>query len=256
MMKMRHCRSASRWLAARGRRALPLALAFMLGSAWPAWSQAVPGSGQLAVRSDGFIFWIQDGFRHTVYPTPLSDEQINAMPEGAPLNASLVPAPPAGAPTDSTAPQPTGSSRADRLALYQPCLCYLVRGPGQRSDLVIQVTQVQREAWSSIKDTNPTNQPPRDGYEYIMVSLKIIYREGPRDLPYSADRYDFTLIDNNDTLYTPAFVFEPNALISQTIYPGSEVNGQVAYQVPREHLNDFVLVWRYNDERPVWFAIS
>ncbi len=88
-----------------------------------------------------------------------------------------------------------------------------------------------------------------------MVSLKINYVNGPRDLPFSADRFDFTLIDANDTLYSPAFVFEPQPLISQTIYPGSEVSGQVAYLVPKEH-RDLVLVWRYNDDRPTWFAIQ
>src|SRR5918911_1308122 len=67
-------------------RALPALLAV---SAWPALAQVPPSSGQLAVRSDGFLFWIQDGARHVVYPTPLSDQQINGLPEGAPLNAAL-----------------------------------------------------------------------------------------------------------------------------------------------------------------------
>ena len=236
------------------RRAVALALAFMLGSAWPVWSQAVPGNGQLAVRSDGFIFWIQDGQRHPVYPAPLSDEQINALPEGVPLNASLVVPPPTG--VGAPPPQPTGRSRADRLLLGQPCLCSVIRGTGVRSDLVIQVTEVDRDAWARIKDTNPSNQQPRDGFDYIMVRLKIIYRDGPRDLPVSADRFDFTVLDENDTLYTPAFVIEPGQpLISQTIYPGSTVEGYIAYQIPRSY-RDVVLVWHYSDDNPTWFAIS
>ena len=71
------------------RRALPIAAALLIGSALPTFGQA--GLGQLAVRSDGFIFWIENGVRHVVYPVSLSDEQINALPEGIPLNASLQP---------------------------------------------------------------------------------------------------------------------------------------------------------------------
>jgi hypothetical protein len=243
-------------LAGPSRRALPIALAFLIGSSWTVWAQAVPGAGQLAIRSDGFVFWLQDGRRHPVYPAALTDEQLNAFPEGVSLNASLVPAPPPVAPGEvPAAGQPTGSSRADRLNLHQPCICTIIRGTGQQSDVVIQVTNVQRDAWNDIRPTNPSNQLPREGFEYVMISLKIIYANGPRDLPFSADRFDFTLIDANDTLYSPAFVFEPQPLISMTIYPGSEVGGQVAYQIPRGQEN-VVLVWRYNDDRPVWFAIN
>ncbi len=69
--------------------ALPVALALLVVSAWPGLAQVSPSGGQLTVRSDGFIFWIEDGARHVVYPTPLSDQQLNALPEGAPLNAAL-----------------------------------------------------------------------------------------------------------------------------------------------------------------------
>src|SRR5919199_1529874 len=105
---LEHFMRAGRWLGRRGRRALPLALALMIGSAWPALGQVVGAGGQLAVRSDGFIFWIQDGQRHVVYPAQLSDDQINALPEGAPLNASLVPPPPPAGAAPQTPPQPTG----------------------------------------------------------------------------------------------------------------------------------------------------
>jgi hypothetical protein len=121
--------------------------------------------------------------------------------------------------------------------------------------LTIQVTGVNRDAWTSIQNTNPSNQQPRPDYVYIMVSLRIDYTNGPTDLPVSLDRYDFTLIDTNDALYSPAFVFEPQPLISQTVFPHSRVDGQVAFQVPRSG-PDVSLVWRYNSDNPVWFATS
>lgn len=232
-------------------RALPLALAFALGSAWPVFGQIAGANGQLAVRSDGFVFWIEAGQKHVVYPATLSDEQINALPEGIPLNASLAPLTPAGSPTPRP---PQGTSRADRLPLGQICQCYLVRGTGQRIDLQITVTSVDRDAWNRIRQTSPSNQQPREGTEYVMATVRVRYVSGPNDLPVSVDRFDFTMLDANDTLHTPAFVVEPQSLVSQTVFPGSEVVGSVTFQVPRGD-PDPVLVWRYNDDNARWFGI-
>jgi hypothetical protein len=231
------------------RRALPLAAALLIGSAWPTFGQA--GLGQLAVRSDGFIFWIENGVRHVVYPAPLSDEQINALPEGIPLNASLQPD------LGPTAPLvvPDGTSRASRLPLGQPCLCSLVRGTGEQSDFQITVTGVQRDAWESIRSTNPSNQQPRAGAEVVLVDLEIRYLAGPTDLPVSLDRFDYSLIDSNNALARPAFVVETRPIVSQTVFPGAVVAGQVAFQIPRGD-PDPVLVWYYNKPNARWLGLK
>jgi hypothetical protein len=236
------------------RRAALLALAFGLGATWPALAQ-VAGPGTLAVRSDGFLFWIQDGMRHVVYPAALSDDQINALPEGAPLNAALQAAGPGDAPQSAAlAPQPTGSSRAQRLQLGQWCQCTLIRGPGQRIDLAVRVADVQRDAWPQLRQVSPLNTPPRPGYEYVSVSLNVRYQRGPSDLPVSLDRFDLTAVDWNEALYSPAFVIEARPIMNTTAYPGSEIDGTVTFQVPRDSQN-LSMVWRYNDEGRVWFAL-
>src|SRR5947207_2968178 len=122
----RYCRPAEGLLRSKMWLVMPIVLALLVGSAWPAFGQAGGQGGQLAVRSDGFIFWIQDGQRHVVYPSGLSDEQINAFPEGAPLNASLL----SGTPPNpaASAPATLGTSRATRLPLGQACVCTLIRG--------------------------------------------------------------------------------------------------------------------------------
>jgi hypothetical protein len=248
-----HFRSPSRWLGKRLRQALPIALALVVGSAWPAMAQ-LGATGQLAIRSDGFVFWIQDGQRHVVYPASLSDEQINALPEGIPLNAALQPGTAPGAPSASVQAMPDGTSRTNRLVPGQTCNCFIIRGTGQRSDLQIRLTEVDRAAWPSLKLASPTNQPPKDGFDYLMLKLNIKYTGGANDLPLSVDRFDFVLLDSNDTMYVPAFVVEPEALTSNTVYPGSELNARIAYQVPRGD-PDVVMVWRHFDENRVWFGI-
>jgi hypothetical protein len=231
------------------RRALPIAAALFIGAAAPTFGQA--GLGQLAVRSDGFIFWIENGVRHVVYPVSLSDEQINALPEGIPLNASLQPD------LGPTAPLvvPDGTSRASRLRLGQPCLCSLVRGTGEQSDFQITVTGVQRDAWESLRSTSPTNQQPRAGAEIVLVDLDIRYLRGPSDLPVSLDRFDYSLIDSNNALARPAFVVEPRPIVSQTVFPGAVVSGQVAFQIPRGD-PDPVLVWSYNKPNTRWLGLQ
>lgn len=302
-MKGRWCLPA---LPAAGR-ALLLALALLLGLPWAAAAQTFPG-GQLAVRSDGFLFWIQGGQRHVVYPAALPDDQLNALPESVPLDATLQPALdaarqipgalvvrsdgfifwvqggerhlvraasldddainalPEGVPLNAALQlgpqppleaftQPPGSTPSVPLPLGQSCRCTIIRATGQRSDFQISITDVQRDAWARLRSTNPSNQQPRPGSEYVMVTLNITYIQGPSDLPVSFNRFDFVMVDSNGVVHSPAFVFEPQPFVSQTTYPGSQVGGMITFEVPRGD-QGLLLVWRYNSDRPYWFSIA
>jgi hypothetical protein len=235
------------------RQALPIALAALIGSAWPVLGQATTPNGQLTVRSDGFLFWLQDGQRHAVYPLPLSDEQINAYPEGPPLGASLMPGAPGGGQVPLRAG--TGTSRSDRIPLGQACSCYWVRGTGQRADFEIRVTDVRRNAGPTALSVMPGSQIVRAGNEMVLVTVAIRYLTGPTDLPVSVDRFDFMVVDSNNTLHQAAFVMEPGTLQTQRVFPNAQITGSIAYEIPQND-PDPVLVWRFQDDTPVWFAIQ
>jgi hypothetical protein len=92
-----------------------------------------PTENQLVIRSDGFIFLVRGGLRHLVSPIALTDEEINAFPEGEPYVAGLVPveamsaAPagsftsPAGSPAASPATRaPTSTSGTGAAAAVAP----------------------------------------------------------------------------------------------------------------------------------------
>jgi hypothetical protein len=241
-------------MLARSRLPLLLAVTFAMGTAWPALAQFATANGQLTVRSDGFVFWVQEGQKHLVYPALMSDDQINALPEGVPLNASLQPG---TANTAGFQPSalPGGTSRGDRLLLGQSCLCTIVRPSGQRSELNISVRQVQRESWPLLRAASPLNQPPRDGFEYVTVTLRIVYSQGPRDLPVSLDRFEWTMLDQNDVQYGAAFITEPDGLTATAAFPGTDITRSITFQIPKGDPN-IVLVWHYSDDRPVWFAVS
>jgi hypothetical protein len=138
--------------------------------------------------------------------------------------------------------------------LGQSCPCFLIRGTGERSDFQITVTGVQRDAWGTIRSTNPSNQQPGPGQEYVLVDLDIRYLSGPADLPASLDRFDFSLIDSNNALVRPAFAVEPRPILNQTVFPGAVVSGQVAFQIPRGD-PDPVLVWYYARPNARWLGL-
>lgn len=221
------------------------------GTLQPGLDAARQIPGALVVRSDGFVFWVQGGERHLVRPASMDDDAINAVPEGVPLNASLQlgPQPPLDALT-----QPPGSTASVPLPLGQSCRCTIIRPTGQRSDFQISITEVQRDAWARLRSTNPSNQQPKVGSEYVVVNLSITYTQGPSDLPISFNRFDFVMIDSNGVVHSPAFVIEPQPFVSTTVYPGSQVGGMVTFEVPRGD-QGLVLVWRYNSDRPYWFSI-
>jgi hypothetical protein len=213
--------------------------------------QLVGEGGFLAVRSDGFIFWIGAGSRHAVYPANYSDQQIMSRLEGVPLDAALR----AGASQPLAGPLPTGSSRADRLLPGQTCNCSRVRPTGEQITLQIRLAGFERGAWDRLRRINPLNQPPRAGFDYVSALISINYVQGPSDIPISIDRFDFTMIDANDVLYPPAFVVEQDQISSAIAYPGSQTTGSIAFEVPTAQLDRLVLVWHYNDDTPAWFGI-
>lgn len=68
--------------------------------------------GQVAVRSDGAVYLISNGQRRWVATVVISDDEINAYPEGEPIFAGLAPMGSSGASTAATNPQSKPSTSA------------------------------------------------------------------------------------------------------------------------------------------------
>jgi hypothetical protein len=83
--------------------------------------------GQVALRSDGAVYIISSGQRRWVATAPLSDDEINALPEGEPIYVGLAlagsaqaaapaakpagSAPPASAPAAQASPAPAAAAK-------------------------------------------------------------------------------------------------------------------------------------------------
>jgi hypothetical protein len=63
--------------------------------------QQAPPDGQVAVRSDGAVYLIANGQRRWIAPVVITDDEINAYPEGEPIYYGVAPLP---APPTSTVP--------------------------------------------------------------------------------------------------------------------------------------------------------
>jgi hypothetical protein len=69
--------------------------------------------GQVAVRSDGAVYLISGGVRRWIAAVPISDDDLNAYPEGDPIYVGLGPP---GAAGSTTASAPSSSSSSSSSA--------------------------------------------------------------------------------------------------------------------------------------------
>src|SRR5581483_12318982 len=79
----------------------PLLLGLALLATLPAAAQTTAGptlsqppavlQNQLVEKADGTVYVVRDGTRHQVAAVSLSDDDINAIPEGSPYSNGLVP---------------------------------------------------------------------------------------------------------------------------------------------------------------------
>ncbi len=92
----------------------------MLGTALaPVGAQQIaPADGQLAVRSDGAVYLIYNAQRYWVPTVQITDEELNAYPEGEPIYAGLAPL--GSQTTASTSPRVTGSPSASTSTASRP----------------------------------------------------------------------------------------------------------------------------------------
>lgn len=68
--------------------------------------------GQVAVRSDGAVFLITNGQRRWVATVVISDDELNAYPEGEPVYGGLAPLGSAQAAAPAAQPKPSASPQA------------------------------------------------------------------------------------------------------------------------------------------------
>jgi hypothetical protein len=210
-------------------------------------------------KSDGAIFFIQDGLRYPITPAPLSDEAIDAIPLASVSgDLTITPRVAASAPVrnviepsdtfglDLTRPIPAGAI----------CRCSVDRR-GRISSFEVSIDEVIRDAWPLVQKANRFNRAPDESFNYLALKITMRYFTGPSDDAFQVSGTDFKLVGADRVLRQTASIIDPEPKLLGSIFPGSTVTGYVVYEVPRNEPADVLLFeTNFNGERGVWFALG
>ncbi len=132
---------------------------------------------------------------------------------------------------------PTASPRAGGSRLAPA----LMHAPVVADDqLEITVLAVEREAWPSIQEMSPFNQPPESGMEYVLVHLRTRFFGEDDDLN-SVNWWSFRMTGSENILYpNPSLILQDE--LKGELFPGGEMEGHLAFQVRRDEEN-LILVY-------------
>jgi hypothetical protein len=210
-------------------------------------------------KSDGALFFIQDGLRYAITPASLTDEEIDAIPladVGGDLN--LTPHAP-GTSVERNVIEPSDTFGLD---LTRPipsrtiCRCSVDRR-GRVSSFEVSIDEVLPDAWPLVQKANRFNRAPNDSFRYLAAKVSMRYFTGPSDDAFQVSGTDFKLVGDDRILRQTASIIEPEPRLFGSIYPGALISGYVVYEVPRNETNQVLLFeTNFNGERGVWFELG
>lgn len=100
---------------------------------------------------------------------------------------------------------------------------------------ILNITVVKairgNDAWKMIKEANMFNDPPKDGYEYVLVKVRIKYISGPSGQGYYINPVRFNAVSENGVMYENPFVVVPEPKLGGTIFQGATKEGWIAFEV-------------------------
>lgn len=122
---------------------------------------------------------------------------------------------------------------------------------------VIQIIR-GTQAWSMIQAANMFNDPPKEGYEYILAKIKIELLVAPTaETSYTFMSYDFDAVSGTGKVYDNAVIVEPDPQIDVTLYQGSSHEGWCAFEVEQTDDLPVMAFGRHSDGTGgVWFKLT
>lgn len=236
-----------------------LMLALMVVIAAPAIALQIVPDRSIVQKSDGSMFFVQDGMRYPVTPATLTDEEIDAIPLASVSgDLSLTPR------LHSTGAERNVIEPSDTfgLDLTRPipqgviCKCPVDRR-GRISTFEVSIDEIVRDAWPLVQKANRFNRAPDDSFNYLAVKVSMVYFDGPSDDAFQVSGTDFKLVGADRVLRQTASIIEPEPRLFGSIYPGAKVTGYVVYEVPKnESARVLLFETNFNGERGVWFSLG
>lgn len=129
-------------------------------------------------------------------------------------------------PTATPEPEPTatpgavGSGRSNPLPLGET---------GETDEWEVQVLEVVRgeEAFHRLVEANQFNDPPLEGYEYVLVNLRVKY-VGDSNEAQNVDRTWFRSTGDARVKHARPSVVQPEPELNASLFPDAEASGWVA----------------------------
>lgn len=202
----------------------------------------------------------------------VDDEDDPTATESATLPPATEPVVPAPTETIAATGEPEATSTPEPTATPVPDETAPPSGPGMSrsnplpygelhdtGDWDLQVLDVVRgqQAWDTLLETNQFNDPPPEGYEYVLVSMFARYT-GASLTPQNVDSFWMQSTGDARILHRYAAVVDPAPTFQATLLPGGEVTGWATF-LARVDESNLMLVWEDwfdFDAEPVYLALE
>jgi hypothetical protein len=153
------------------------------------------------------------------------------------------------APQPTEAPKPTATDEPVPTATAEPSPTPAAAGTSRSNPLplgkeirlkswAVTITTVVRgtDAQKAIAGANQFNDPPREGYEYLLATLQLENISEKQEAQPVAFSTSLRLTGNRNISYRSASVVEPKPLEGE-LFPGGKAEGQIAFEVPSDESN-------------------
>lgn len=113
------------------------------------------------------------------------------------------------------------------------------------------------EAWKRIQKANSFNDPPREGFEYILAKIRFECIKGPEpDVIYEVSPNSFDVISSKGKEYENPSLVEPEPQLSARLYPGASHEGWAAFEVAVNDSQPVLTFGRdYQGRGGIWFKL-
>ena len=128
-------------------------------------------------------------------------------------------------------------------------------------DYTFRVTLLQiirgSQAWTMIEDANMFNDPPHDGYEYILAKIKFEYLQSSLDTQMRIVDVSFTAVSSSGVDYDNPSIVAPDPEFGAAMYEGGSTEGWGTFEVNIDDANPLLTYGRalLSGSGGIWFKL-
>jgi predicted small lipoprotein YifL len=161
---------------------------------------------------------------------PQATETTQPQPTATPLPVPTS----TPAPTATPKPAEAGTSRSNPLPLG-------TEFTGETWSIIVSDVIRGQDAVEAVKKANMFNDPPSQGFEYLIANVKIKNISKQQEAQSASFAVDLRVTGDNNIVYGPASVVPPKPFKGE-LFPDGVAEGQIAFEIPIEEKNLMFIV--------------